>query len=763
MIQHVNPPQTRRSQAPYNFVPLPNAVFWAPPCAIEAAQHFDEFLAGKHSGYIDLEIMTETPLFIRGPIKQLNDVWDSRETRLRPDPYLDLEDHPVIPGSSLRGAIRSLFEILTFSRIQPVTKEKPFYRSLSPDRVGAAYRSRMVQRGTLAQIPRAGFIQRSSDGSFVILEASSVLRVSHDRIRKVIPAFNYGHDASYHPEPAIQHQTVWIKGDFAGREAITVELDPAQGLSEAMLVLTGWAPARPVRGEERKIEKSKEFAFLKAPKGAPIQISDSAWRRFHDEDQITQYQEKAFPPDGHLSVGDPVFFVCDPDGRLDFFGRAGMFRLPYDESPFDLLPPEHRTADSDHLDLTETVFGFVPQNSDDARRTVRGRVEFEDAVAIRKVQPLDAFVPKILSSPKVTCYQHYLTQDGDRDKRSLTTYLQGDTTTIRGHKLYWHRWNGLVSAMQSNQIEILKKPGTQDTIIRPIPENTTFNGRIHFHNLLDFELGALWAALALPEGHAHKIGMAKSLGLGSIRIKPTLHILEPETRYGSWKASGYIRCDNPGECYMSAFEERIARHANETREPIAKAGAGLARVYRLNVLYQMLMHSERQSFSKMEPLPLRDPNGGGDFSTLKREGWILPTPHSVMGHQDAEPACLAVDRPAPALSVSTVGGVQVESTPHANIERDRQANKAPKRAPISVKSSQPQNPEGVVRKPETCTVLHEKNKQGGLVMGIDRFPGSKGRINPRSLPKLPADLAPGMKLEMLVTRNGDGSYTLSLP
>jgi hypothetical protein len=106
MIRHVNPPQNRRSQAPYNFVPLPNAVLWAPACARSAAEHFDQFIEDAHSGYIDLEITAKTPLYIRGPARKQDDAWDSREVRFRLEPYLDPQGRPVIPGSSLRGAIR---------------------------------------------------------------------------------------------------------------------------------------------------------------------------------------------------------------------------------------------------------------------------------------------------------------------------------------------------------------------------------------------------------------------------------------------------------------------------------------------------------------------------------------------------------------------------------------------------------------------------------------------------------------------------------
>jgi hypothetical protein len=72
------------------------------------------------------------------------------------------------------------------------------------------------------------------------------------------------------------------------------------------------------------------------------------------------------------------------------------------------------------------------------RKAIKGRVFFEDALASDGGPGWleEIIVPRILSSPKVTTFQHYLTQGGTKGKGGLTTYLYGDQTTIRGHKLY---------------------------------------------------------------------------------------------------------------------------------------------------------------------------------------------------------------------------------------------------------------------------------------------------------------------------------------
>ena len=96
------------------------------------------------------------------------------------------------------------------------------------------------------------------------------------------------------------------------------------------------------------------------------------------------------------------------------------------------------------LDMAEAVFGRVaPQRDGGGAPAIKSRVAFEDCTVSSPDPWFEAdIVPLLLSAPKVTAFQHNLTQDGRRDPRELTTYLTGDTTTIRGHKprldaLFW--------------------------------------------------------------------------------------------------------------------------------------------------------------------------------------------------------------------------------------------------------------------------------------------------------------------------------------
>lgn len=102
---------------PYNFDPLagkePNRTKWQ-----EISKHH-RLSADTYSGYLDLRFRTITPVFI--PSTRTSDV-DKKEVHDRPNQYIRtfLRFHhngkkPTIPGTSIKGMVRSVFEALTNS------------------------------------------------------------------------------------------------------------------------------------------------------------------------------------------------------------------------------------------------------------------------------------------------------------------------------------------------------------------------------------------------------------------------------------------------------------------------------------------------------------------------------------------------------------------------------------------------------------------------------------------------------------------------
>ncbi|MGH8899552.1 MAG: TIGR03986 family type III CRISPR-associated RAMP protein [Egibacteraceae bacterium] len=619
---HVNPPDGRMATAPYNFVPLPQQVLLAEKVVTgEPWKAHDRWLPGTHSGWIDLQIEALTPLFIRGPVRRDGDgTWGNPDARLRREPWTTRDGRPVIPGSSLRGMLRTLVEILAFAKITPVSADQLFFRSMAADAIAKAYRDRVSLRN---RKPEAGFLRK--DGGGWVVEPCEMLRVKHYLLRQLGLDYPAQPKPDYYPpwdDPKLQQQRCWVQRHDDGRQASKIELGEARPDGKewlkGTLVLTGSAPG-----------KKAEFVFLAGPASEQLTVPDDVWRLFHDDDQLTKWQKDAFPvgkPEGtkrdapgFLRVGEPVFFLREGRDQVRFLGRAQMFRFPYDRTVADLVPPEPKP---NALDVAEALFGRVAHG----KSAVKGRMCVEDAVAIEDHD--DWFEPDLgplaLESPRPTTVPHYLTQSkaGSCNARALTTYVDGDTTTIRGHKLYWHRWDKDRLDAIHTEPDVDLEESDRHTVIRPVRDKVVFMGRIRFDNLTDRELGALLAVLRLPEECAHKLGMGKPLGLGSVRITPTLHLIDRARRYLSWSDEGELdegAVETVEKQSQDAFEAAVVAHAQRNGEPMVPGREGLGRVARLEALYLLLRWDD--------PLP-RDATEYLELDEFE-DRRVLPTPHRL--------------------------------------------------------------------------------------------------------------------------------------
>jgi CRISPR-associated protein (TIGR03986 family) len=161
------------------------------------------------------------------------------------------------------------------------------------------------------------------------------------------------------------------------------------------------------------------------------------WQRPQRE---CQYIAAGLLKQGSKRLSTPVVDLLDND-RLVFFGHTQMFRIPYPRSPRQMLSPIHN--DDNRIDLAEGLFGRA-RGTGEAQA---GRVYFSDAQLEAGqgdswLPENPVVIPAILSGPKPTTFQHYLTQDKPDVERGkgLSTYNHSPAqTTLRGHKFYWHK------------------------------------------------------------------------------------------------------------------------------------------------------------------------------------------------------------------------------------------------------------------------------------------------------------------------------------
>jgi hypothetical protein len=158
--QHQNPTtDDRTATAPYNFIPLPERVITVVDDPTGLPDHDTYINQGyPHTGFFEVTLTTCSPLYIRCPLTRRQTELEEQNKDRRGEPinsdtgyrdrikntpeffYTLNKKDPVIPGSSLRGMLRSLLEIVSYGKIQPVTEKRLFLRTVDISSIAFLYR-----------------------------------------------------------------------------------------------------------------------------------------------------------------------------------------------------------------------------------------------------------------------------------------------------------------------------------------------------------------------------------------------------------------------------------------------------------------------------------------------------------------------------------------------------------------------------------------------------------------------------------------------
>ena len=523
-------------EAPFNFVPLSDRVYlpdWA-----DQISHDIPFSDGV-SGVIKLTITTASDLFIRNG--QTKEAEDNRFSRVK--------GRSFIPATSIKGEVRSLLEIMSFGKMSVDPRTKFAQREWDNAMLYTLKREQLrFQCGYL----------RMRDGRYEIEDHGHPFRISHKEIDDLLgetvmeehfsehSRINLNKEVieggkTYDPKTAAYKYHLLegrrLDGHFFtsveggnGRRVIHDEEGPIRG----DIVLTG----QPDKWKEERAKnagKYYEFVFPSESTAVyPLTTEELEHYEFiyQDSDDWTHWK----PQLREGEKGIPVFFRTDERQQVKDFGLALLYKLPYDNTPADLLPEGHRETKPD---LAECLFGYTRQTD-----SLKGRVHFGNAFS-DNAQSGDE-VTLVLGSPKASYYPIYIEQQGAQGKTlDYKTYNNG---RLAGWKRY-HVRDGLWQA----------KTGSADTdsTLTPIRKGATFCGDVVFHNLRPIELGALLSALTFhgSDGCYHQLGQGKSYGYGRCRYEVRLtgeelrevsyymglFELEMDKSLGSWISTPQMR------------------------------------------------------------------------------------------------------------------------------------------------------------------------------------------------------------------------------
>ena len=542
---------------PYNFVPLDRIVEVLPDELPEA----DRYHSNRHTGYFDIEIETLTPTYTRGARKVSRDFPDpianasDRNLDGLPADFFHRGDNartPVLPGSSLRGMIRNVFEVVTFSRINFVSERRLFYRGIADSKQSG--KQELYKAGHNKDWLLGGILEKTDQGM--------VLRVSTSTPKGFVLVENIGQAARDFNQSRNQVHAVTVK--LLDGETHTIIGAPiAQIITRghnSKQGLPGWliVPGPDINKRHwwqvilmPEVEATDDYQVPADVYSDYLTWGEMAFGAKFNDRSLVQRDDGRMPR--KLVIGAPAFALrsTEEPQSVQVIGANMMMAVRYGKSLAAIADGFYSRYYGDRqtpqLDMAQAVFGRVSEHNR-ILPMIRGRVFFEDAVCITPnpwlaEQEADSVkIPSILSGPKPTsCNVYAALYDGQKVLKART-HWNDENVTIRGFKRYTHRSD--IAA--SNELGWDQGgTGTQKTRIRPVKKQVVFRGRVRFENMSAAELGALYASIQLPSGLAHKFGMAKNLGLGSVRVKVTQTTLfDPVQRYHSFTKGAGIRQDN---------------------------------------------------------------------------------------------------------------------------------------------------------------------------------------------------------------------------
>lgn len=463
--------------APYRFVRTHNKIFypsWGQKQGKDIS--FDMPYIDSQSGQINITITAKSPIFVgNGTNKNKDDAKNNKNDK--PQEFFNHNGTYYIPGSSIKGMIRTIATILSFSKMSLDDKTLSCRDINNPAYKKKAMKQNQTFIGWLYVKSKKWYIDE-------IGELTKEHKISYEKLEQLFGKSliaNLKNKQAHAKYELLQHKNLHLK--------------------EGTIVLTGFFG-----------KKKNEFIF-------PHTITQT-----HNltNEQVKTFQEayyigtpneskdwtKRWKQEIKQGKKVPIFFQKTQNNQIRHFGLSMLYKLPYDNSTQALYTRSLTNYNKSYLDCVDRIFGFVRDDTQShENKALKGRISFSHFKAQGSPKSF-AKQSLILSTPRPTFYPYYI----DQTPNTLFKTYDDQDSKLSGFKFYVPRHN-IMNHKGNGNSNILSH-------IIPLDEGTTFTGTLRYFNLKKEELGLLLLTLTfLQDKHYYKIGGAKPYGFGDCHIK----------------------------------------------------------------------------------------------------------------------------------------------------------------------------------------------------------------------------------------------------
>lgn len=472
---------------PYNFISFPD----------KKAKKYDD--KDEHTGVIEYTVTTKSPIFI--PNSSTDKFFEESENHKDHKSYdffsyTDLSGkekeernkyhEPVIPGSEMRGVVRSVYEALTDSCMGVLNEDEyPVKRSPAQFNAGLIYRDKdkkySLIKATTYKLDKNNKSESLKDGDKIFY--INKYEWSHERL----PGGKIGYVIKWGMGVKKENYHVFVSNN----QPIQKDMSKEDMQLKINTIIDSYLEQPALKDENKKAYENYKEAINKF---------------------FTGNSEGYFPVNYSQMKG------------LLYLAPA-VFSKEVSSSGLKQLAGEFAPCENGNCCPACDLFGYI---SEDGSKS--SKIRFSDLSVILNNSPDKSVEEKIkelfgkkitlqtLGGPKLGNVDFYLKKPEGASFWTYDYYVKNgkvieEQSKLRGRKFYWH-WHS------ENVSEKSAKPTNLNKTIRPVREGVSFSGKLYFEGISQKQLNQLiWILNCEAEKLGLKIGGAKPLGYGSMSCK----------------------------------------------------------------------------------------------------------------------------------------------------------------------------------------------------------------------------------------------------
>lgn len=508
---------------PYNFISLPPKK--------ETAYKYDDrkTLTGK----IQYKVTTKSPLFL--PNSSTDEAFEQSQkteghksydffsynelppyskTHRNPEPQC-----PVIPGSEIRGVIRSVYETLTDScmgilnsETMPVKRSPEQFKPGLLKRGAHGYSLMTADSYRIGSAAKRGMcppsFKENRNGTRILFQDPGISRQKRKVWKNCITRYKIAQKGEK-IDPELTETGYLIKWGMGVKKKRYHLFVPIKGI---------------VTGLSREEIEIKLLGVIESYLNQPMMKKNiqrenkKAYEKYQED--FMAFLKGEYGSDSYF----PVTFSILGNGK--WYLAPAIYTKEISNNHIGKLAGEFNPCQGTEECPACALFGHVDKSGIGSRGS---RLRFSDMRIEKKKRPEDYYYPittlPALGEPQLGNVDFYLkrpenssfwtydyyykyTEDGQ------DTILVEEPGKLRGRKYYWHHPEYCLK--KSNRLP-MDKPGPLNKTIRPLKNGVSFIGELYFEDISEKQLQQLvWILNSEKENIGYKLGAAKPFGFGSI-------------------------------------------------------------------------------------------------------------------------------------------------------------------------------------------------------------------------------------------------------